>query len=93
MTIERFTKRAGDTVAHGTDDSRMTVVGDVRPDFVALPANLGGGTARVTGASLEPCPRDGSHNAWTLAVTHGRVTHVAECPEHGGFLWYRRSAE
>jgi len=92
MTIERFNKRAGSNVATSIDDASMQLVGDFVPDTVRLPPELGGHVARVLEARLAPCPR-GEHLVRHLALDSdpraGSQVHVAECAEHGGFLWYR----
>jgi len=89
MTIAWFEKTAGNDVAPSTEDPAMSIVGCDVPDYVHLPAELGGERVGVTFAVLKECPR-GEHAVRHLALENGLA--VAECPEHGGFLWYRRKA-
>ena len=89
MTTAWFQKRAGSDVHESTEDETMVLVGDVIPDWVRLPAELGGARVPVHGATAAPCPmcRDG-HPVRHLKV-EGSLG-VAECRQHG-FVWYRGS--
>lgn len=87
---EWFNRVVGSHVAEGTTDPTMVLLGSGAPDWVRLPAELGGATLRVQGHHRGACPAceacpDCAH--LTLAEGYG----VAECVSHG-FLWYRRGA-
>jgi hypothetical protein len=88
MTVERFTKRAGSDVHEAVEDPAMAILGDLVPDWVTLPPNLGGRRLRVLRAEEAPCPLH-AHKVRHLHLEDAMS--VAECPE-GGFLWYRREA-
>ena len=88
MSIERFTKRAGDSVLQGEDDPLMLLFGDVVPDTVRLPDELGGHTVRVTGAHAVPCPSPSCPDHQVRHLTLSNGLGVAECAT-AGFLWYR----
>jgi hypothetical protein len=83
---EWFTKEPGSDVSVSESDPKMVIIAEV-PDWVQLPPDLGGARVKVLGAKMAECPM-GAH-----AVRHyeleGKVQ-VAECPAHGGFLWYSR---
>jgi hypothetical protein len=82
-----FNKAAGSVVHESIEDDSMLMVGDVIPDWVRLPAELGGERVRVEGAKTAPCPMCRNH----VEVRHLRVTGnlgVAECRQHG-FVWYQ----
>ncbi len=90
MTVEWFNKEPGSDIAVSTDDPSMALIGGGVPDWVRLPSDLGGQRARVLAASVRPCPR-GPHDVRHLKLD-GDIS-VAECEDHGGFLWYRTPAE
>ncbi len=72
-------------------DERACLIYDGVPDWVTLPAELGGGRANVKHGVNGPCPC-GNHTALTLALDakHGdKGLHVAECPTRG-YLWFAR---
>lgn len=87
MTIAWFEKTAGEDEAPSTEDPVMSIVGCDVPDYVHLPPELGGATVGVAYGVHKECPR-GEHVVRHLVLENGLA--VAECPEHGGFLWYRR---
>ena len=82
---EWFTKEPGVDISIGTSDPTMVIYGGV-PDWVELPPDLGGYKVRVLAAKTDVCPK-GAHEVRHLKLS-GTI-HVAECPMHGGFLWYR----
>jgi len=86
VSVEWFTKRPGENIAVGSDDPHMALIGVGVPDWVQLPAELGGARVRVVSAAVTRCPR-GEHDVRHLKLDNG--IGVAECPAHGGFLWYR----
>ena len=84
-----FEKSPGSEVHESTEDETMVLIGAVIPDWVRLPAELGGARVRVLGAFEAPCPLCGDdHSVRHLRVEGGLG--VAECHEHG-FVWYRGS--
>lgn len=91
MTYAKFTKKAGERVSSSTEDPSMFLVGDTVPDWVELPAELGGGRRDVLGSRQVRCPCGrGEHSVRELDL--GEQLHVAECPVRG-FLWYRREVD
>jgi len=85
---ERFQRKAGSSVAQGIDDPSMLLLDDGLPEWVRLPAELGGTQAKVLGAHAAPCPMCGTGpNVRHLELPDSLG--VAECPRHG-FAWYRR---
>lgn len=89
MSTTWFNRRAGSDAHASTEDDSMMLVGDVTPDWVRLPPELGGARVRVLGVSASPCPMCRNH----VEVRHLRVEGnlgVAECGQHG-FVWYRGS--
>jgi hypothetical protein len=86
MTVERFTKTAGSDVLQSVEDPSMALVGCDVPDYVHLPPELGGAQIGVKYGVHKECPR-GEHVVKHLVLEGGLA--VAECPAHGGFLWYR----
>lgn len=89
MTTAWFEKQAGSEVHTSTEDETMLLLGDVTPDWVRLPAELGGARVRVLGAHAASCPMCRNDRP----VRHLHVEDglgVAECREHG-FVWYRKS--
>jgi hypothetical protein len=87
MATEWFNRRPGDVAAIGRDDPTMLLLGGDVPDWVKVPPEAGGGTAKVLASFKAPCP---------MCKEGGDVRHlklegnlgVAECTEHG-FVWYR----
>jgi hypothetical protein len=55
------------------------------PDWIRLPAELGGATERVVSAAVGRCPLCDR----TVRHLHAETAHVAECRDCG-FCWYRR---
>ena len=86
MTIEHFIKTAGSDIVQSVEDPSMSVVGCDVPDYVHLPAELGGSMVGVRYGVFECCPR-GEHLVRHLVLENGLA--VAECPAHGGFMFYR----
>lgn len=69
----------------------MQILGfDVIPDWVRLPAQLGGGRRAVLGNKVVTCPCGGPHKVRELDL--GDRMFVAECPVKN-FMWYRRPEE
>jgi len=86
----KFTKYAGDPVAQSTEDPAMQLVGTFVPDWVTLPAELGGGRRTVQGHAVVRCPCGQRHAVQELDL--GANLFVAEC-SFKGFLWYRRQPQ
>lgn len=82
-----FTMTIGDTMMQSVDDPTMHLLGDGVPDYVCLPADLGGGRRMVQSARTVQCPCGNGHDVRELAL--GQRLYVAEC-DRRGFLWYRR---
>jgi hypothetical protein len=59
------------------------------PDWVRLPAELGGTSVRVLGATKVPCPCGSSHFSKVYVLDEPTGIQVAECRDRG-FLWFRR---
>lgn len=89
MTTAWFQKEAGSEIHEGIEDETMVLVGSVVPDWVRLPAELGGARVPVEGASLAPCPMCGGGPDVQHLGVEGNLG-VAECRHHG-FVWYRKS--
>ncbi len=85
--IAWFEKRIGEPIMVGTEDPTMLLLGDSIPDWVRLPPDLGGRRVRVEAVGVDTCPR-GEHDVRHLRLSDCGIS-VAECPEHGGYLWYR----
>lgn len=89
MSTAWFNKKPGSEVHESIEDDTMLLLGDATPDWVRLPAELGGAQVRVLGAHAASCPLCRNDQP----VRHLRVEDelgVAECREHG-FVWYRKS--
>lgn len=89
---EWFNKSPGGLISPSVDDPTMALVETGAPDWVRIPAEIGGGTVRVTGSFRAPCPMCSEGDE--KLVLHMRTDvdlGVAECLEHG-FVWYRRKA-
>ena len=80
------TKSAGSSVAEGEDG--VAFVAEV-PDYVQLPASLGGTRHPVAKAYVRDCPCRAGHQSKTFAL-EGTTIQVSECPLKG-FLWWRES--
>lgn len=92
VTTEWFDKRPGENIAVGSEDPTMLLIGAGVPDWVQLPAVLGGARVRVLCARVAPCPH-GDHEVRHLRLDEPSGICVADCGLHG-FLWYRaRKAE
>ena len=87
MSVRWYDRRPGAVVAPSTTDPTEVLVGRPRPDWVRLPPELGGGQARVLGATVEGCPLCKNHQCQHYALADG--IGVAECPDHG-FIWFKR---
>lgn len=84
-----FERRPGEFASPCTDESETGAVlvmhPESSPDWVRLPADLGGTRLRVLKSFTGPCPKCESQ------VKHMELAggyYVAECRAHG-FLWYR----
>lgn len=86
-----FETRPGDR-ATKVDETCVLRHGGV-PDWVTVPAELGGGRAKVTGAETLPCPRHPEkHSVLTLRLDkeyNEATLCVAECEE---YLWHTRKS-
>jgi hypothetical protein len=82
MSTEWFDRSPGDVASPNVDDPSMLIVGAGSPDWVVLPAQLGGERRRVTRSFVDACPC-GGHDVRHL---HAGDVGVAECRQ---FLWYR----
>jgi len=87
MTVEWFDRGPGDTVAQGDaeheGDGKMLLIGTDRPDWVRLPASLGGGQVRVRSSDRQACPAHKDHECLHHHLENG--VSVAECDQ---FYWY-----
>ena len=90
-----FERTPGSPVAQGTTDPTSLIITDDTPDWVRLPAELGGAKMRVEKAVIAPCPSCPPFEGEKL-VRHlfleGSKLAVAECSEHG-FQWYMKPQE
>jgi hypothetical protein len=85
MSTAWFTKTPGSDVAVGSEDPSMLLIGSGHPDWVRLPAELGGHRVRVESVGVGPCACGDDHDARHYRLEGGIC--VAECC--GKFLWYR----
>lgn len=88
----RATVTPGQRVVQLDDDPTGVLIYDGVPDWVTLPAELGGTRATVKHGLNEPCPCGTGHTSLTLVLdaTHGdKGLHVAECATRG-YLWFAR---
>lgn len=74
-------------------DPSMTLVGDIWPEWVRLPEDLGGKRAEVIGGVSDwPCRCGSTHTGAVLdANVNGMKVLVVQCNTEGyneGFLWY-----
>lgn len=92
MSTAEFNRRAGSNVHDSTEDPSMQLVGDVVPDWVRLPPELGGGRRTVLAHKQVECPCRRGHKSRELALGEhqGKQLFVAECKIAGQFLWYAR---
>lgn len=83
-----FNRTPGSDVSESTEtEEAALLIGDPTPDWVRLPADLGGAPARVHGHGTAPCPLcDSDTGVRHLHLEDGLG--VAECSVHG-FVWYR----
>ena len=84
----KFDVRPGDRVLQSEEDPSMVLVYDGVPDWVRLPAQLGGARVNVLHGVREPCPCGGDHGVLVLVLDEPTGIRVAECPARG-FLWHR----
>jgi hypothetical protein len=69
--------------------------GDLTPDVVRIPDDLGGGVVRVTSTTYKPCPYGSgsverhTHEVLWHGLAHDQITAVAGCPDKG-WLWLGR---
>lgn len=85
--VVEFQKQAGSHVHESTEEPGMMIVGEVVPDWVRLPPQLGGGRRVVAGHRTCRCPCGSPHEVRELDL--GENLFVAECGIKG-FLWYNR---
>ncbi len=92
--MEFFDKRPGDKVLTKVleDGTVMAILGDVVPDVVRLPSELGGHVVKVLSHITASCIAkdcDQHHHHYRLDhdVGIGKIN-VCGCPKHG-FLWYK----
>jgi hypothetical protein len=81
-----FHRTPDSLVSPGVSDPEIAIIGHNTPDFVRIPEELGGGTARVLKAFEALCPQCERED-----VTHYHLDadiNVAQCPQDG-FLWYQ----
>ena len=81
-----FTKEKGADVAHSVEDASMVLHGDITPDYVALPPELGSRRLKVLRSGHAPCRCGTSHTVLWHELEDGY--RVAEC-DREGFLWCR----
>lgn len=90
---EWFKKEAGDEVLIGMDEGigesqSVLIIGDILPDWVRTPPELGGAKVGVLGGFMDPCPRcRGEAPVVHMKLENGM--YVAECKGACGFVWYR----
>lgn len=83
---EWFERRPGAMASQGTSDPKLVLVGDGVPDWVRLPAEVGGIQVKVLAAFSERCPK--CDCPCRHLKLNGGIC-VAECTRGCGFLWYR----
>jgi hypothetical protein len=86
MTIAWFIKDAGSGVLKGKDNPEHILVDKGAPEWVRLPANLGGSPARIVEVEITACPAHHKHDCRHYVIEGGDIG-VAECDK---FYWYRR---
>lgn len=84
-----FNKKAGTSFHESLEDETMALIGEIIPDWVRLPDQLGGERRPVTGSTMAPCPICQNHTEVQHLQVQGGLG-VAECSEHG-FVWYKGS--
>ena len=77
-----FTKRPGELATADLGDGFAVLLGD--PDWVDLPADLGGGRARIVRTWSAPCPITGA------LAKHYELEGGLYVAESDRFYWYRR---
>ena len=88
MSTLWFDRHPGDTVkqldAEHEGDGKMLLIGTDSPDWVRLPAELGGERARVRASVRARCPAHRDHDCVHHHLENG--VSVAECDQ---FYWYK----
>lgn len=91
MSTMWFDKKPGQTALSSDQEPAVLLVDpNCRPDWVRLPAELGGERVPVLDAFMAPCPlcQDNVRHLKLDALhSDGRDICVAECLSHG-FVWY-----
>ena len=97
--IEWFTRKPGGGLDISVEDPSLALLGNEVPDWVKLPAELGGVKVRVEGARIAPCAKCGGRcrHLKLAPVVLGRnvigvapvSVKVAECNNGCGFVWYK----
>jgi hypothetical protein len=82
-----FSQFISDHVANQEDNS-LFLVGDLIPDWVAVPKELGGGRRNPTSFREATCPRCKNHLLTEICL--GSNFFVAECQITNRMLWYAR---
>lgn len=90
MTTKWFDKKLGSDLHASQDEAGVYLVGDMVPDWVRTPDQIGGQQVRVTGAFAGPCPKCGGGPDVRHLNLEGGLS-VAEC-RLDGFVWYTRRA-
>lgn len=85
--IMEFTKQAGDDSLQSLEDPSLQLFGEVIPEWVRLPQQLGGEKRTVQSYKKINCVCGGEHIV--LELNLGDNFYVSECPSKG-FLWYRK---
>lgn len=81
-------QRPGERAFQPAEETNLLIVHNGVPDWVRLPAQLGGQPVRVTGGERRPCPCGGTHQSLVLVLDEPTGICVAECQVRG-FLWFR----
>lgn len=59
-------QRPGERAFQPAEETNLLIVHNGVPDWVRLPAQLGGQPVRVTGGERRPCPCGGTHQSLVL---------------------------
>ena len=85
MSTMWFTRTPGSIVDESSEEEGALLIGRGDPDWVRMPAELGGRELKVLEARPGVCPKCGAQaRHLDLEDRYG----VAECPGDG-FVWYR----
>lgn len=87
MSTLWFERHAGEMASRGVTDPSSFIIGADVPDWVRMPAELGGAKVKVEGAVKARCVCSRDHDVRHIVLADSEV-HVAECPIKG-FLWYK----